>query len=562
MSLESLTVEREDRREGGDLVNLLAGGFVVVAALYLLRAYSYPLFHVTSELFSVVVAVTIFMIAWNTRRIASNSYFLFVGIGLLFVGLVDGLHALAYRGMNVFDGTDADLPTQLWLAARYLQTATLVGAPFVIGRALRGQAVFAAFAVATAALLWSIFGGYFPVAFVEGQGLTTFKVASEYLISALLVTAFWLTYFRRDHFEPRVLRFVMLSIALTVAGEVAFTLYTDPFGFANFVGHFLKIAAFYFIYKSLVEITLVQPYGVLFRGLKQSEEALRNSEQRYREIADSLQESLLSIPSQLPGVEFGHLYRSATLATRVGGDFYDIFELGHGRVGVLMGDVSGKGLRAAAITSVVKNSVRAYAYNGAGPAETMRLTNTALLRTIDHQSFVTAFYGVLDTETGSLTYCSAGHPPALVTRDRGTRSLDVRSPVLGAFPDLRFQEGNDEVGADEILVLYTDGVTEARRGSEFFGEEGLVRVLSGLDGTPAAETPEVLFRRVLDFSQGHLRDDVAILAVRPSEWTAEAMAGNSAELDEDGYAGRPGTEDSPDAQSDPQPEADTVGVTS
>jgi len=515
MPLESLIVDREERRQGGDLVDLLAGGFVVVAALYLLRAYSYPLFHVTSEFFSVVVAVTIFMIAWNTRRIASNSYFLFVGIGLLFVGLVDGLHALAYRGMNIFDGTDADLPTQLWLAARYLQTATLVGAPFVIGRALRGQAVFAVFGVATAALLWSIFGGYFPVAFVEGQGLTTFKVASEYLISAVLVTAFWLTYFRRAYFEPRVLRLVMLSIALTVAGEVAFTLYTEPFGFANFVGHFLKIAAFYFIYKSLVEITLVQPYGVLFRGLKQSEEALRDSEHRYREIADSLQESLLSIPSELPGVEFGHLYRSATLATRVGGDFYDIFELGHGRIGVLMGDVSGKGLRAAAITSVVKNSVRAYAYNGAGPAETMRLTNTALLRTIDHQSFVTAFYGVLHTETGSLTYCSAGHPPALVNRDRGTRSLDVRSPVLGAFPDLRFEEGEDTVRVDEILVLYTDGVTEARRGSEFFGEEGLVRALSGLDGTSASDTPDVLFRRVLSFSQGQLGDDVAILAVKP-----------------------------------------------
>ncbi|HZJ02190.1 MAG TPA: MASE3 domain-containing protein [Thermoleophilia bacterium] len=560
--MEALTVDREARRRSEDLVDLIAGGFVVVAALYLLRAYSYPLFHVFSELFSVVVAVTIFMIAWNTRRIASNSYFLFVGIGLLFVGLVDGLHALAFRGMNIFDGTDADLPTQLWLAARYLQTATLVGAPLVIGRALRGRAVFVAFGVATAALLWSIFGGHFPVAFVEGQGLTTFKVGSEYLISALLVTAFWLTYFRRDYFEPRVLRLVMLSIALTVAGEVAFTLYTEPFGLANFIGHFLKIAAFYFIYKSLVEITLVQPYGVLFRGLKQSEEALRDSEQRYRKIADSLQESLLSIPSELPGVEFGHLYRSATLATRVGGDFYDIFELESGRIGVLMGDVSGKGLRAAAITSVVKNSVRAYAYNGAGPAETMRLTNTALFRTIDQQSFVTAFYGVLDTKTGTLAYCSAGHPPALINRAQGTRSLDVRSPVLGAFPDLRFEEGEDTVGEDEILVLYTDGVTEARRGAEFFGEEGLVRALNALNGTPASETPDVLFRGVLSFSQGQLRDDVAILAVKPTEWTAEAMTGSSAELDMDDHAGDSEVDDEPDVESNPQSEANAVGVTS
>jgi serine phosphatase RsbU (regulator of sigma subunit) len=490
-------------------------GALVLVGLYLTSRYSYNLFHSIAELFSVTVAVAIFMIAWNTRRMLSNNYFLFLGIGYLFVAGVDLLHTLAYKGMGVFERNDADLPTQLWLAARYLQTAALLLAPLVLSRTLRLPWVFAGFASAATLLTLSIFvWPVFPAAFVEGEGLTPFKVASEYVMSALLLGAVWLLLRRRDRFEPSVVTLLTWSILLVVLSELAFTLYQDVYGFTNVLGHFLKIASVYLLYKALVETALVRPYSLLFREVKQSEEALRESEERYRDIADSLQEALLVVPERVPGVRFGHLYRSATLATRVGGDFYDIFEIDERQLGVIIGDVSGKGLKAATLTSLVKDTIRAYAYDLETPAAIMAKTNEVLLRLSDPSSFVTAFFAVLDRESGSVLYSSAGHPPAILARKSGgSQFLPSQSPVLGAFGNLPYDEGREILDGGDLLVLYTDGVTEARRGPLFYGEDRLLRLTGSLNGMSAQEVPGLIYDDILRHSQGDLSDDMAVLAI-------------------------------------------------
>ena len=142
-----------------------------------------------------------------------------------------------------------------------------------------------------------------------------------------------------------------------------------------------------------------------------------------RAIADTLQEAVLTMPDTLPGVEFSYLYRSATEMARVGGDFYDLFAMEDDRVGVVIGDVSGKGLPAATLTSLVKNTLRAYAYDDDAPAEAVAKTNAVVLRSAPVGVFVTLFFGCLDVATGTLTYCSAGHPPGLVLRAGG--AVDV-----------------------------------------------------------------------------------------------------------------------------------------
>lgn len=488
----------------------------ILAVLYLARMYNYNLFHSAAELFSVVVALTIFVIAWNTRTILNNNYLLFLGIAYLFIGVVDVVHTLAYKGMGVFVGYDANLPTQLWLVGRYLQAGSLLVAPLLLGRALRVRNALAGFGAVTGILLLSVFvWPVFPDAFIEGEGLTTFKKLSEYVISGAILAGLYLLRRKRDCFEPSVLARLQLAMLITVASELSFTLYgVDVYGFFNVLGHFLKIAAFYLVYKALVETALNRPYDLLFRELKQSEEALRESEERYRTIADSLQEALLVIPAHVPGLEFGHLYRSATLATRVGGDFYDVFEVDSHRVGVLIGDVSGKGLKAATLTSAVKDTIRAYAYDGASPSETMAKANDVLVRSSDPSSFVTAFFGILDRRTGELIYSSAGHPPAVLARRGGTaRFLPTHSPVLGAFENMRYQESREILGARDVLALYTDGVTEARQGPDFYGEERLLSVLSGMNGTPSDRVPELIYDDILAHTGGNLSDDMAVLTL-------------------------------------------------
>jgi serine phosphatase RsbU (regulator of sigma subunit) len=232
-------------------------------------------------------------------------------------------------------------------------------------------------------------------------------------------------------------------------------------------------------------------------------------------IAETLQETLLLMPDRVPGVRFGTLYRSATAAARVGGDFYDLFDTADGRVALVVGDVSGKGLDAASVTALARNAVRIHASEGLSPAEVMRRTNEVLRRSTSAETFVTAFFGELDTRTGALRYVSAGHPEGMIVGKGGyVRTLRGESPLLGALEGVEFVERVTVVAPSDTIFVYTDGVTEARRGRELFGLERLAEFLRGVEDNDPVELPGKVFAAIEAFSEGRLRDDVAILAVR------------------------------------------------
>ncbi len=232
-------------------------------------------------------------------------------------------------------------------------------------------------------------------------------------------------------------------------------------------------------------------------------------------IAETLQEALLRLEASVPGVAYGHRYRSSTVAARVGGDFYDLFCAAGGCVGVLVGDVSGKGLAASVLTVLVKQTLRAFAHESASPAEIMERTNSVLVASSHIRDFVSVLLVVLDPESGRARYCRAGHPPALVVRRDGT--VDVTgcgSPVIGALEEVTFLEDALAVGAGDLLVLYTDGVTEARNAAgEFFGEERLMRLAAALAGLGPDDAAQRIEDAVVGFSGDVLSDDVAIFVL-------------------------------------------------
>jgi len=258
---------------------------LLLTALYLSTFYSYLLFHSLVELFAGAVAIGIFMVAWNSRRMIDNGFFLFIGISYLFVGALGFLHALAYKGMGVFPGYGTDLPTQLWVAARYLEAASFLAATAFVGRRVAPSPVSAVYAAATALLLMSIFvWKVFPACYVEGSGLTTFKIASEYAISLVLAVSAAILYRRRGEFDPGVFRLVEASIAITILSEMSFTLYADVYGAMNLLGHFFTLASFYLLYKAFIETGLMKPYAVLFRNLTLEKDKARN----YLDVAGAM----------------------------------------------------------------------------------------------------------------------------------------------------------------------------------------------------------------------------------------------------------------------------------
>jgi PAS domain S-box-containing protein len=297
------------------LMGLIAG-LLILAGLYLTRLYSYLLFHSLAEIFSIVVACGIFLVAWNSRRFLENNYLLFAGIAYVFVAGIDLLHTLSYTGMGVFQGYGTDLPTQLWIAARYLESISLLIAPLFLGRPLDTRIVFLSYIGAVILLLGSVFyWEIFPVCFVDGVGLTPFKKISEYLICLILVGAIVSLNQKRGEFDQRVFRLLIASILVTICSELAFTFYVDAYGFFNMVGHYSKIISFYLIYKAIIETGLVKPYDLLFRNLKQNEEVLRESEEKYRTMMEAMVDAVY-----ICSPDFRVAYMNPTMIRRIGRD--------------------------------------------------------------------------------------------------------------------------------------------------------------------------------------------------------------------------------------------------
>ena len=266
---------------------------------------NYLLFHSLVELACIIIAGAIFAIVWNTRRLVDNGFILFMGVVYLFVAVLDMLHLLAYRGMGVFASSGPNLAAQLWIAARYVASVSLLIAPALALRRLRPEWIMAAFTLVVSALILSIFQWRnFPTCYVDPSGpLTPFKIVSEYIIITLYLGAIGTTLHIRRLFDRRVWALLIASFAAKALGEWMFTLYNDPTAMANAAGHYCKLLSFYLAYKALIEIGLRQPYDVLFHQLSQSEQQLRGShselERRVRERTTDLKTMVETLQAEV-----------------------------------------------------------------------------------------------------------------------------------------------------------------------------------------------------------------------------------------------------------------------
>jgi serine phosphatase RsbU (regulator of sigma subunit) len=148
------------------------------------------------------------------------------------------------------------------------------------------------------------------------------------------------------------------------------------------------------------------------------------------------------------------------------------------------------------------------------PASILSKVNNCVYKAAPLSSFTTVFLAILNTASGKLTYCSAGHPPAIIRRPTARASiLAAGSPPIGIFDELSYGEQETKLEAGDVLFAYTDGLIEARRDRELFGEKRLMKLIKELKSVPAPELPDTVYGRAFDFSEGKLVDDIAILAI-------------------------------------------------
>ena len=241
---------------------------------------------------TVFISASVFVVAWNGRRHLDNHYFLFVGIAFLFFGFIDFLHLLGNKNMGVFPSY-GNLGPPFYIASRYLLGVSLLIAPLFMRRKLNVPLVFGVYtAIATTVVMSVLVWRNFPVTFIDGVGLTPFKVISDYIVCGLLAAAIGVHFWQRRSFEPRVLKLLIPALILAVATGLAFTLYTDPFGIMNLVGHFFQIGSFALVYFAFVETALTRPQDILFRGLKESKEKVLSLNAELGELNSTLEERI------------------------------------------------------------------------------------------------------------------------------------------------------------------------------------------------------------------------------------------------------------------------------
>lgn len=230
------------------------------------------------------------------------------------------------------------------------------------------------------------------------------------------------------------------------------------------------------------------------------------------EVASILQASILpeALP-EFPELETASAYAPAGADVEIGGDYYDLFRSKSG-IWLSVADVCGKGVQAATKTSMIKYAVRAFAAAGLSPARVVSELNDMVVGAGEASDIVTLWVGRYDPQVGRLTWANGGHPPGLLRRaDAQLERLSVTGPLLGAMVGVEFKECSTAMAEGDRILLFTDGVTEARRGREFFGDERVVE--SFMASGSAQDAVQSLLSDVRSFARSDLKDDVAVLSV-------------------------------------------------
>ena len=230
------------------------------------QSFGFLFAHTVAELISIVIALTVLIVTMVSRHFTRNYFVVFIAIAIGWCGFIDLFHTLLYKGMQIFPVDSANQATQLWIAARLLQAFAMLAAPFMLTRAIKAAPLNLFFGLLSIGIVSAIMFGFFPTAFVDGQGLTSFKIYSEYLIIAVLAISLVLVWQRREYLSAQLTFGISLSMLTMMASEFAFTQYVSVYADANLLGHILKVYSYWFIYMALVESTIKEPFSMLSKA--------------------------------------------------------------------------------------------------------------------------------------------------------------------------------------------------------------------------------------------------------------------------------------------------------
>lgn len=236
---------------------------VLALLLVIISSFNFLLFHTLAELFAIIVAILISVVAWQMYPFTGNAFLMYLGCGYFWIGSLDLFHTMTYTGLTLFEVTGSNITVSYWIGTRYLEAFLLLSAPFFLKHSFNRNIVFTFYAGVAGLIIYTVINGLFPVGYIEGIGLTKFKIVSEYVIILMLICAAIYLLYNKAILEQRIVNAMILSIALTICAELAFTFYVGVYDLSNIIGHIFKLFSFWLIFIAMVRSTLQEPFSSL-----------------------------------------------------------------------------------------------------------------------------------------------------------------------------------------------------------------------------------------------------------------------------------------------------------
>lgn len=237
--------------------------------LGLLGLHNFKSFHYIIETFTIILASIIYVMASKTHKYSNDNYLMFLGHAFLYVAILDFFHKVTYFDYGIISDYDSNLTVQFWIAGRYILSLSMLLAPLVAPRKFNKPLWSLVYIAVTGSFIISImYLKVFPVCYVEGYGLTKFKIVSEYIVSVIFMFSMILLSWRKEQ-NTSLYFIIIVALSLMVCTELCFTLYINFVGEVNVIGHLFKAASYYLIYYGIVQRGLQKPYETIFRELKE-----------------------------------------------------------------------------------------------------------------------------------------------------------------------------------------------------------------------------------------------------------------------------------------------------
>lgn len=279
----------------------VAGFGLLGVLLCALWAANYLVFHTLAELFSIVVAFAAAVVAWYSRDWIGRNYLLLLGVGQFFVGSIDILHALSYKGVGVLDSRGNNLPIQFWLAGRMFEAVCFLVAVWAPQRRYGDRWLVGCVGAAWAAVVGSIFADLWPVVFLPGLGVTPIKTGTEFALVGLFAVVLVRLRRRAEDYDPHIYLLLLLSVSAKLFTEASLLWYNDVYGLSHLVGHALKIFGAWAFLKAVVDSGLRRPQSLIFGALAR-ERSLSGEVAQHAQTLDAVLDATLDPVIMFDGV--------------------------------------------------------------------------------------------------------------------------------------------------------------------------------------------------------------------------------------------------------------------